>query len=353
MTSVLPSLPIASVTAGVATSLAGLAFCYPSSCIATLASLGLIPVAAVFTLLRALHNECDGPTARARLPLGAYNGKCVWITGASSGLGKEFALQLGKLGAKLVLSARREGALADVRAAIIEQGAPATSIVVLPCDLSDLGALPAAAEHAIQAFGGIDVLINNAGFTQRQIAQRTSFAVDIQMTTVDFLACVCLTKVLLPSMVANGGGLIINISSIAGKIGLPLRTAYCASKFALHGFFDALRAEESGHGIRVTNVCPGSVRTNIARNAVTGDVGQLRGDTDANIEAGLDPSWVCERALAAAACGLFESWLGRKSELYLPYMAHYLPDFTKVQVMKKARALVEQTLAAVEAPKES
>ena len=152
----------------------------------------------------------------------------------------------------------------------------------------------------------------------------------------------------MPSMTARGGGRIINIASVAGKVGVPLRTAYCGAKHALIGFFDALRLEEHarGTGVRVSNVCPGSVRTSIAVNAAMGD-GSKRGQTDANIEAGLDVAWVADRILAAADCGVDESWIAGGLELLLLYVGQYAPGLLKRMLMKKAVSIIQATQAPV------
>ena len=292
-----------------------------------------------------LLNHCDGDTRAAVLNPSAYKGKTVWITGASSGLGKELAMQVGQLGAKVILSARGVEAMEAVKAELVAAGFH--DVAILPVDLSNLDVLPEVAQRAIACFGGVDVFINNAGFTQRDIAANTEFAVDVHMINVDFLAGVCLTKALLPSMAARGGGRLINVTSLAGKVGIPLRTAYCGAKHAMQGFFDALRAEEAarGSGIGVTNVCPGSVRTNVAKNAITNKVGKLRGQTDVNIEAGLNPRWVCERILAAACSDVDEMWVANAKEMLLVCLSQYVPNFAKRRLRKAAKDMIAQTLA--------
>lgn len=304
---------------------------------------------AIACLVRALINCCDGDTAAARLPPNAFAGKCVWVTGASSGLGKELAIQLGsRQKARVILSARRADALQETKQEIVAAGGSAKDIHILPLDMEQLAALPAAAEKACALFGGIDVLINNAGISQRELGCNTDFSVDVHLTHVNFLGPACLAKAVLPSMATRGGGTLINISSLAGKVGVPLRTAYCGSKHAVVGFFDALRVEEHarGSGITVTNVCPGSVRTNIARNAKVGD-GSARGESDVNIESGLDPSWACERILAAAASGVDECWIAAGLEMFLAYVAQYAPGFCKWALKKMAKKKIAETLAAV------
>lgn len=306
----------------------------------------LVCTLATLKLTRAVVGA-SSPACAGRASKAAYRGKVVWVTGASSGIGRELSLQLAKLGARLVLSARRQDALEETKASAVAAGAEAAHIVVLPVDLEDTDSLAVASAKALAAFGGVDVLVNNGGFAQRETGAKTDFSVDRTMTAVNYLAPVGLTKAVLPSMVERGGGTLINISSLAGKFGAPLRTAYCGSKHALIGFMDALRAEEGARksGVTVLNVCPGSVRTSVARNARTGD-GSLRGCSDPNIEAGLDVSWVCERILVAAASGVEEVWIAKGKEMLFTYIAQYMPVTFKMLVPLLAKKVMKDTLAA-------
>lgn len=310
----------------------------------------LLPLVALVKFLIALRSSCDTETLRAKMPASAYRDKVVWVTGASSGIGKELACQLGKHGAKLILTARSAKALEETKAEIVSAGAPPQDVVVLTADMEQLAHLPSVTAKAIEAHGGIDVLVNNAGFTQRDTGANTLFEVDVKMCNVNYLSCVCLAKGVLPSMSARGGGRLINISSVAGKCGVALRTSYCGTKHAVVGFFDALRVEEHarGSGIGVTNVCPGSVRTNVARNAILATADSRRGDTDANIEAGLDPVWVCDRILSAAYSNVDECWIAGGIELAGCYINQYFPSYFKTIMRKKAAGVMKATLAAVE-----
>lgn len=196
-----------------------------------------------------------------------YTGKVVWITGASSGIGEALAYELARRGAKLILSARRAEQLEAVRTRCER---PADHMV-LPLDLADAAKLPAAAAQVLERFGAIDILINNSGISQRSMANETSLDVDRRVMEVNYMGTVALTKAVLPSMLERGRGHIVVVSSLAGKVGTPLRSAYCASKHALQGFFDCLRAEVHDRGLRVTIVCPGFVKTDITVNALKGD----------------------------------------------------------------------------------
>lgn len=199
--------------------------------------------------------------------MGHYTGKVVWITGASSGIGEALAYELARRGAKLILSARRTEQLEAVRARCERPG----DHLVLPLDLADAAKLPEAAKQVLDRFGAIDILVNNSGISQRSMANETSLDVDRRVMEVNYMGTVALTKAVLPSMLERGRGHIVVVSSLAGKVGTPLRSAYCASKHALQGFFDCLRAEVHDRGLRVTIVCPGFVKTDITVNALKGD----------------------------------------------------------------------------------
>ncbi len=210
--------------------------------------------------------------------------RVAWITGASSGIGEALAHALGRAGWSLILSGRRVAALQAVADAA---GAPA---LVLPFEATDYDALPRAVAEAITWRGGVDMLVNNAGISQRSLALDTGFEVYRALMEADFFAPLRLTQLVLPHMVARRSGRLVAISSLAGRTGSPLRTGYCAAKHALLGYYEALRAEvETAHGVSVTSVLPGSVRTAIAINALQGD-GSVRGSSDTNIDAGMDPA---------------------------------------------------------------
>ena len=180
--------------------------------------------------------------------------KVVWITGASSGIGEAMALAAAEQGAKLVLSARREPELQRVRSACINP----QQVAVLPVDLTAFDAEKVTAK-AESFFGPIDVLVNNAGISQRGTVLDTTMAVYRRIFELDFFACVALTKAVLPGMVARKRGQLVIISSVVGYVGTPLRSGYAAAKHALHGFYDALRAEVWREQVQVTLICPGFI----------------------------------------------------------------------------------------------
>ena len=240
-----------------------------------------------------------------------FAGPTAWITGASSGIGAALARGLAAQGARLVLSGRNMAALDAV-------AADCGDALVLPFETTDHAALAPATATAWEwgaAFsGGVDLLINNAGISQRSLAVDTAFAVYERIIAVDLLAPIALTQALLPRMVARGSGRIAMISSIAGKVGVPLRTAYCAAKFGLAGYGDALRAENEYLGLQVHNIYPGSVRTDVSRNALTG-AGAARGVSDKAIDNGIDPALAAAQMIAAMLRGDREIIVAEGAEL--------------------------------------
>lgn len=250
-----------------------------------------------------------------------FKGRRVWITGASSGIGEALAVAFHQAGAKLVLSARREGELKRVQAAC--SGEPNTRI--LPMDVTDAAALPGKTQVALGMFGGIDILILNAGITQRSLTRETDERVYRSLMEVNFFAPEAMARAVLPSMLAQKSGHMVVISSIAGKFGVPLRSGYSASKFALHGFFEVLRAEEEKNGIHVTMVCPGYIHTDISLSALRGDGGK-HAKMDPGIEQGMPAAECAKRILKAVARGQKEIIVGAKRERGMVYLKRFLPD---------------------------
>ena len=196
-----------------------------------------------------------------------YAGKTIWITGASAGIGAALAQRLAREGASLALSARRADALERV-AADLPSG---TRRLVVPGDVTDLAQIPGWLARIEAELGPVDVLIANAGISQRSLVRDTSLEVYRRLMELDFFAPVELARTVLPGMLARGGGHVVVTSSVAGKFATPMRSGYCAAKFALHGFFDALRAETAKDGIVVTTIVAGPVQTDVSVNAITAD----------------------------------------------------------------------------------
>lgn len=261
--------------------------------------------------------------------MGHYAGKIVWITGASSGIGEALAYELARRGATLVLSARRVEQLEAVRARCERPD----SHLVLPVDLAQTATLPDAAAKVIDRFGHVDVLINNSGISQRSMANETALEVDRRVMEVNYMGTVALTKALLPSMLARGRGHIVVVSSLAGKVGTPLRSAYCASKHALQGFFDCLRAEVHDRGLRVTIVCPGFVKTDITVNALKGDGSTFAkmGDAQAKAMTAEEFAHKCATALEREPA---EIMIGGGFEVTAVKLSRFLPGLYRYLVRR-------------------
>lgn len=194
-----------------------------------------------------------------------FTGKTIWITGASSGIGKAVAIDLSNKNIHLILSARKVKALNEV-AAICEENGSTTQVI--PFDLADEKSIEKAASTALSSGGKIDGLYHFGGITQRAFATETPLFVDRKIFEINYFGTIALTKAVLPSMIKNGGGHIAVTTSIVGKFGFPYRSSYAASKHALHGFFESLRAENVKNNIRVSMILPGRIKTNISVNAL-------------------------------------------------------------------------------------
>lgn len=215
----------------------------------------------------------------------------IWITGASSGIGEALAYELARRGARLVLSARNASRLEAVR----DRCATGGRHEIVPIDLADHASIVTAAERTLSG-GAVDVLVHNGGISQRSLVKDTSIEVDRRIMETNYFGTVALTKAVLPSFLERRAGHFVVVTSLVGKIGTPLRSTYAASKHALHGFFDSLRAEVSQNGIKVSLVCPGFVATDISRNALTGD-GSPQGTMDKATERGISAE-ECAKAIA-------------------------------------------------------
>lgn len=226
--------------------------------------------------------------------MGYLTGKIVWITGASSGIGEEMAVQAAKEGAKVVLSARNVSALEKIK----ENLPNSAEHLCLALDLEQSANFPELAKSVIEKYKRIDVLINNGGLSQRSTAAETSLEIDRRIMEINYFGNIALTKAVLPYMQAQKSGHIVVISSISGKFGFFLRSAYSASKHALFGFYESLLLEEEHNNIHVTLACPGKINTNISLNALTGE-GASHGIMDHNQETGMSAE-ECVRQLYVA-----------------------------------------------------
>jgi|AntRauTorcE11897_2_1112592.scaffolds.fasta_scaffold00048_66 short-subunit dehydrogenase len=197
-----------------------------------------------------------------------YQGKTIWITGASSGIGEAFARAFYNEGANLILSSRRDDVLQDVKESL---GEDTSNVKIITLDLTDSESFPEKAKEAIAAFGQIDVLMNNGGVSQRATVMDSEMSTLRRLMEINYFGSAGLTKEVLPHMVERKSGHIIVTSSVAGKIGTKFRSGYAASKHAVQGFFNSLRQEMYEHNVAVTLLCPGFIKTNISKNALIGD----------------------------------------------------------------------------------
>lgn len=259
-----------------------------------------------------------------------FNDKTVWITGATSGIGLELSKQFAARGARVVISARRQDVLEEVKASL-----PGDNHVAAPLDLANPEALIPQAESYLAEIGQVDILVNNGGISQREKFLDTDFDVYRRLIEVNYLGTVALTKVVLPQMIERGSGAVGSVASIAGLIGNQLRTGYSGSKFAVVGFMEALRAETAQYNIHCMEICPGSIKTNIARNALLGG-GIAQGSSDPAIENGY-PVESCAREIIEG----FEKRkdqiiVGQGKEMLAPYIKRFFP-----KRMRKLLAITE------------
>ena len=255
--------------------------------------------------------------------------KIIWITGASSGIGKSLAIALSKLDTKLILSSRNESTLNEVKT-LCEN--PET-IKILPLDLEDYSKFDKTVSEAISFFGKIDILVNNGGISQRSLAIDTTIEVDKLIMDINYTGTVALSKALLPHFISNNSGHYVITTSVVGKVATPLRSSYSASKHALHGFFDSLRAEIHKHNIDVTLVCPGYVKTNVSMNALTGN-GTKQNSMDTATKNGIPADVFSKRMIRAIKKRKKEVVIGGFKETGSVYLKRFFPSILAKLVRK-------------------
>ena len=260
----------------------------------------------------------------------SYHNKVVWITGASSGIGEAMAREFANQGAILVLAARNMEKLNQLRDTL-----PNAEIhTVVSLDLTDLSKVDAVVSSVINQVGRVDVLVNNGGISQRSLVGETPIEVDRKIMEVNFFGAVGLTKALLPALRETHGQIIV-ISSISGKFGFFLRSAYAASKHALHGFFESLALEEEAHGIDVTIVCPGKINTPISISALNAQ-GERHNKMDHNLETGMSAEECARQIVRAARKNKPEVLIGNK-EILAVYLKRFVPSIFR-KIIRKQKA---------------
>lgn len=255
--------------------------------------------------------------------------KHVWITGASSGIGKGMATALANEGAKLILSARSEEKLTALKATLKN---PEEHIVV-PLDLSDSEEVQNRCQDALDKGVNVDILINNGGVSQRGLVREIALDVHRHVMEVNYFGTIAITQALLPTLLKNHGK-VVNISSVAGKVGGQSMSGYAGSKHALIGFMDCLRAEEASNGLTVLNVCPGFVQTNISRNALTAD-GSEFGEMADSIANGITVDECATAIIKAIKQDKREIVIGKGLSGWAPFLKRLFPELLMTIAAKK------------------
>lgn len=262
-----------------------------------------------------------------------FKGKTVWITGASSGIGKAFVQELDQYDVRFILSARRENELIQLKDTLKNP----SKHLVLPLDLSQPSTLEHAVNLILQQNIPIDFLFNNGGVSQRAKSDETNMAINRQIFEINYFGPIYLTKLVLPIMKHQGSGHIVVTSSIAGKFGFFLRSAYSASKHALQGYFESMRLEVEKDGIKVTILCPGKINTPISVSALSGD-GTSHGIMDHNQKTGM-PAEQCARiAIDAIEKDKLEVLIGHK-EILAVKLRRLLPQTLFWKIIKRQSAV--------------
>ena len=255
-----------------------------------------------------------------------FHNKVVWITGASSGIGEALAYAFAAEGAQLVLSARRQEELQRVAKAC-------GNAYVLPFDMLSLSEHADRVQDVIQTYGRIDYLVLNAGVSQRSFVKDTEFDVYRRLFEVNFFSIVSLVQAVLPVFSAQKSGVFVPIASVAGRISTPRRAAYGATKHALIGFFDSVRAEGFADGIRVTTILPGYIKTNISLNAMN-EKGDAYGKMDPNQAKGLDPQFTAQKIVQAVLDEKDEFFVGGFLEGFGLFVKRFFPSIIPYMLRK-------------------
>jgi short-subunit dehydrogenase len=257
--------------------------------------------------------------------MSVFKGKIVWLTGASSGIGFEIALQLAHAGASIILSSRNTLKLEELLKSLERR----EDHMIVSLDLENSSGFDVLAEKIISKYGRIDYLINNGGVSQRSEVVATPIEIDRRIMEVNYFGNIALTKAVLPYFRKQRSGHVVVVSSISGKFGFFLRSAYSASKHALHGFYESLLLEEEKNGLSVTLVCPGKINTDISVNALNAD-GEAHGKRDHNQSTGMSAAQCASLLLKAVAQNKKEILIGNK-EIKAVKLKRFLPKlFWKV-----------------------
>ncbi|KAH7638414.1 dehydrogenase/reductase SDR family member 7 [Dermatophagoides farinae] len=283
------------------------------------------------------HLDCDLETYIA-LKFGrsidTLQGKTIWITGASSGIGEGLAYVLASVGCKLVLSATNESKLQDVAKRCVSIGKyDSKNVLVLPFNITDSECHQKMLDKVLQHFNKLDILINNAGRSQRASFIQIEPEVDKQLFDINVFGLVNLTRVVLRYFFEqNIDGQFGVTSSTAGLLGVPFSASYTGSKHALHGYFECLRTELGRRTISITMFCVGPVFSNLLEKAFTGETGKVVGGKQPVQSSRKLSSERCGYLMAVALANrIDQSWISLQPVLTIHYLAVYFPQiFRKV-----------------------
>ena len=266
-------------------------------------------------------------------PLNRYfEGKTIWVTGASSGIGEALVYALDACGAKLIISARRGDELERVR---LQTRNPQT-VDVLPFDLASQASVEAAIKLCLERHSRIDMLFNNGGISQRAQALETPAEIERRLMEVNFFSNILLSKAIAQHMKSKGGGHLIITSSLMGKWGFYLRSTYAAGKHALHGYYDSMRMEVEQDNIRITLLTPGFIASDISKHALDAN-GKATGEMDQNQAGGMSTDECARQILAGVASGKTEFGIGGKELLGLKLRRFFPSLFERILRKRSAR----------------
>lgn len=249
-----------------------------------------------------------------------FAGKIAWITGASSGIGEALVHEFAGRGATVLASSNDLPGLKRVRA---ECGDKSSMVNCIPFDLADTSGIEMIVEQQINTHGRIDFLLNIGGISQRARIDETPLWIDRKIFEINYFGTIALTKAVLPFMVKQQSGHILATSSISGRFGFPMRSAYSASKQALHGFFETLYLENKKFNIKVSVIIPGRVKTSISFHALDSE-GKEHGKLDAGQAKGILPQRAARIIIKGMLKNRREILVG-KNELMMLHIRRYCP----------------------------
>jgi short-subunit dehydrogenase len=249
-----------------------------------------------------------------------FNNRVVWITGASSGIGEALVYAFTSMGSRVVASSNN---IEELKRVADNCSSMKGSLSLMPFDLADTEKVQDTAAQVIKQEGKIDILLNIGGVSQRALIKETPLWLDRKIMDINYFGTIALTKAVLPYMIAAGSGQIVATSSISGRFGFPLRSAYSASKQALHGFFETLLLEHKNDNIKVSILIPGRVKTSISFNALTAN-GMEHGRMDEGQSRGITPEKAAKQIIRGLRHNRREILVG-SSELLMLKIRKYFP----------------------------